>query len=285
MKVAYEYSELVEMIDSTLLKPFVSAEEIEQLCKDATEYGFKAVIVNPVHVKTCKKLLKDTKVKVGTVVGFPLGDDLTKIKLYEIKLAKKEGAEEIDAVMSLSAARAGDWKYIGKEIKKMVKKTKKNSVFKSKKKRVNRIFKVILETSYLSDEEIVKACQVCVEAGADFVKTGTGYAGNATPEHVALMLRAVKNQLSELSNKDDKKYCGVKASAGIRTYEQANALAEAGATRIGTSHAAEIAKEGKKFDRAAKSEAKAREKEAVEREKADDFTEEPVGAAAEKTDE
>jgi deoxyribose-phosphate aldolase len=225
----------MSMIDSTLLAPTATGEEIEKLCQDALKYGFKAVVVNPVHVKTCKKILKDTKVKVSTVAGFPLGEDLTKVKLYEVKRACKEGAEEIDVVLCISAAKAGNWKAVGQEIKKIVKAAKRR-----------RLVKVILEASYLTDEEIERACKICVEAGARFVKTGTGYAGDATTEHVALMSRAVKAQLSEMSNKNDLKRCEVKAAAGIRTYEQALALAEAGATRIGTSRAAEIAEEGAK---------------------------------------
>jgi deoxyribose-phosphate aldolase len=241
----------MSMIDSTLLKPTATAEEIEKLCQDALKYGFKAVVVNPIHVRTCKKILKDTKVKVATVAGFPLGEDLLKVKLFEVKRACKEGAEEIDAVMCVSAAKAGNWKAVEQEIKKIVRAAGK------------RLVKVILETSYLTDEEIERACQICVEAGARFVKTGTGYAGNATPEHVALMSRAVKAQLSEMSNKNDLKHCDVKAAAGIKTYEQALALAEAGAVRIGTSHAAEIAEEGAKTAKA-----KGREEKAAEEEKA-----------------
>jgi len=236
MKVAYDYEEIMNMIDSTLLKPVVLKEELEKLCSDAVKFGFKSVVVNPVHVKTCKKILKDTKVKVCTVAGFPLGEELSKVKLYQVKRACKAGAEEIDFVLSLSAAKAGDWKYVGKEVKKLVKAAKRK-----------RVVKVILEASYLTDEEIVKACQVCVEAGARFVKTGTGYAGNATPEQVMAMSRAVKAQLNEMSNKNDVKRCEIKAAAGIKTFDQAREMAEYGATRIGTSSAADIAEEGMKM--------------------------------------
>jgi deoxyribose-phosphate aldolase len=233
MKVSYDYRELMSMIDSTLLKPTATGEEIEKLCQDALKYGFKAVVVNPIHVKACKKILKDTKVKVSTVAGFPLGEDLTKVKLFEVKRACKEGAEEIDVVTRISAIKSGNWKVIEQEVKKIVKAAAKK-----------RLVKVILEASYLTDEEIERACQICVEAGARFVKTGTGYAGDATVSQVALMSRAVKAQLSEMSNKNDLKHCEVKAAAGIKTYAQALALAEAGATRIGTSRAVEIAEEG-----------------------------------------
>lgn len=250
MKVEYDYNELMSMIDSTLLKPVVTGEELQKLCEDALNYKFKAVVVNPLHVRACKKQLKDTTVKVCTVVGFPLGEELTKVKLYQTKRAVKEGADEIDVVICLSAVKKGDWKYIAGELGKIVRAVKKG-----------RLVKVILETSYLTEEEIVKACQICVEAGARFVKTGTGFAGHATPEHVALMLRSVKAQLAEMSNKNDMKHCEVKAASGIKTYEQARSLAEAGATRIGTSHAAEIAEEGAKSDRVEKREAKEREKE------------------------
>ena len=245
MKVAYEYNELVEMIDSTLLAPTATEEQLQKLCDDAVKNKFKAVVVNPIHVKFCKKRLKDTLVKVCTVAGFPLGEDLPKVKLYSVKKACKAGAEEIDVVMCISAAKAGRWADVAKEIKKIVKAATGK-----------RIVKVILETSYLTEEEIVKACQICVEAGARFVKTSSGFAKTddgrvigATTEHVALMWRAVDTQLKQMSNKDDVKRCQIKAAGGIKTYEQALALAEAGATRIGTSSAGEIAEEGRKFAR------------------------------------
>ena len=230
-RIVEKASEVLEKIDSTLLSPVAAAADVEKLCNDALTAGFKAVVVNPVNVAACKKLLKDSLVKVCTVVGFPLGEDLTKVKLFETKRALKAGADEIDMVMCISKAKAGEWNYVGKEIKKIAK------ICKVK------VLKVIIETCYLTETEIKQACHTAVMNGARFVKTSTGYGtAGAQLEQVALMNDEVEQVLKDNFKQDDAR-CLVKASGGIKTYEQAKAFVEAGAMRIGTSNAMEILEE------------------------------------------
>ncbi len=232
MKFSVEFAkEVTEKIDSTLLKPTAVSADIEKLCKDAVEYGFKAVCVNPINVPACKAALKDTPVKVCTVVGFPLGEELTKVKLFALKKALKAGADEIDMVMCISAAKMGRWDYVGKEIKKLARAAGKA------------VLKVIIEACYLTQDEIKTACEVAVKNGARFVKTSTGYGtSGAKAEDVTLIHNAVTATLK--TDKPDVLRCEVKAAGGIKTYEQAKAMVEAGATRIGTSNGVGIAIEG-----------------------------------------
>ncbi len=199
-------------IDHTLLKPESTPQDIEKLCLEAKEYDFASVCIQPCYVKMAYGLLKETDVKVCTVIGFPLGANTTEIKIQEACQAVEEGAEEIDMVINIGALKAGDTVYVTEEIRRI-----KEAVGEH-------ILKVIIETCLLTDEEKVLACQCAVNAGADFVKTSTGFSkGGATVEDVRLMKQTVGDR------------CRVKASGGIRTPEDFIAMIEAGAARIGTS--------------------------------------------------
>lgn len=205
------------LIDHTLLKPDAKQEEIEKLCAEAIKYHFMSVCVNPCNVNLCAKLLKGSDVKVCTVNGFPLGANISKTKIEETKYCLENGASEIDMVINIGRLKDKDYDYVENEIREIKNVCKDN------------ILKVILETCLLSDEEIVKACQLSQNAGADFVKTSTGFSkGGATTHAVKLMRETVKDAL------------GVKASGGIHSYEEAMAMVEAGANRIGASSGIKI---------------------------------------------
>ena len=204
-------------IDHTLLKPDCSDEQIEKLCLEAKEYDFASVCVNPGYIKKCFELLKDTNVKVCTVVGFPLGATTTKSKVSETLEAIENGATEIDMVINVSRLKCKDNDYVRNEIAELKKACGKN------------ILKVIIETCLLTDEEKVRVCKLAVEAGADFVKTSTGFStGGATYEDVKLMADTVKGK------------CLVKASGGIRDTASFLKMIEAGASRIGASAGIQI---------------------------------------------
>ena len=199
-------------IDHTLLKPESTPQDIEKICLEAKEYDFASVCIQPCYVKMAYGLLKDTDVKVCTVIGFPLGANTTETKIREACQAVEEGAEEIDMVINIGALKAGDTVYVTEEIRRI-----KEAIG-------DLVLKVIIETCLLTDEEKVLACQCAVNAGADFVKTSTGFSkGGATVADVRLMKQTVGDR------------CQVKASGGIRTPEDFEAMVEAGATRIGTS--------------------------------------------------
>lgn len=205
------------LIDHTLLKPDAKQEEIEKICAEAIKYHFMSVCVNPCNVNLCAKLLKGSDVKVCTVIGFPLGANISKTKIEETKYCLENGASEIDMVINIGRLKDKDYDYVENEIREIKNVCKDN------------ILKVILETCLLSDEEIVKACQLSQNAGADFVKTSTGFSkGGATTHAVKLMRETVKDAL------------GVKASGGIHSYEEAMAMVEAGANRIGASSGIKI---------------------------------------------
>ncbi len=211
---------LAKMIDSTNVKATATKKDIEKLCKEAIQYGFKCVVVNPIYVKLAAKLLKDTEVKVCSTVGFPLGVSLTEIKALEAVKAVEDGAEELDMVINPNAMKNGDYDYVKSDIA---------AVVETKQLSNDIIIKVIIETAYLTKDEIITACKLVKEAGADFVKTSTGLFGKgATVEDVKLMRQTVGQQM------------GVKAAGGIRTYADALAMIEAGANRIGTSTAKAI---------------------------------------------
>lgn len=204
-------------IDHTLLKPDCTDEQIEKLCLEAKEYDFASVCVNPGYIKKCYELLKDTNVKVCTVVGFPLGATTTKSKVSETLEAIENGATEIDMVINVSRLKCKDNDYVRNEIAEL------------KKACGNNILKVIIETCLLTDEEKVRVCKLAVEAGADFVKTSTGFStGGATYEDVKLMADTVKGK------------CLVKASGGIRDTASFLKMIEAGASRIGASAGIQI---------------------------------------------
>ena len=203
---------IAAMIDHTLLKPEATPAQIEKLCTEAAEYHFASVCVNPVYIPLAARLLKGTGVKVCCVVGFPLGAIAPEQKAAEAASCAAMGAEELDMVIHVGAAKAGDWALVQRDIEGVVKAAAGHTV------------KVIIETCLLTDEEKVKACEAAKAAGAHFVKTSTGFStGGATTHDIALMRKTVGPEM------------GVKASGGIRDYETAMAMIEAGANRIGAS--------------------------------------------------
>jgi deoxyribose-phosphate aldolase len=221
--------DITAFIDHTLLKPEATPAEIEKLCKEAKEYRFAAVCVNPPYVKQCAELLRGTAVAVAAVVGFPLGAHTTETKVFETQQAIADGATEIDMVINIGALKAKQFDLVRADIR---------AVCDAAHAR-NAIVKVIIEAALLTDEEKVRACELAREAGADFVKTSTGFGpGGATVHDVALMARAVGGEL------------GVKAAGGIRTYEQAEAMIQAGATRIGASAGVKIVAEAREKTKA-----------------------------------
>lgn len=208
-----------QMIDHTLLKPEAKREELKNLCREAIEYKFKAVCVNPYHVAYCKDLLKESEVRVATVIGFPLGANTKEVKAFETKDAILNGADEIDMVINIGALKDKDYDLVRDDIKAVVDAAKDKA-----------IVKVIIETCLLNEEEKKMACQLAMEADADFVKTSTGFStGGATLEDVALMKSVVGDRLE------------VKASGGVRDISTAKAMIDAGATRLGTSSGVKIA--------------------------------------------
>lgn len=210
---------IASMIDHTLLKPDATPDQIAQLCYEARKYGFASVCINPGHVKLCADLLRGSPVKVCTVIGFPLGATSPESKVYETETALRDGATEIDMVINIGALKGGDYTWVARDIRSVVETGHAAGA----------IVKVIIETSLLTDEEKVKACLLAKEAGADFVKTSTGFAGGgATVEDVTLMRRTVGPQM------------GVKASGGVHNFEEAREMVEAGATRIGASAGVKI---------------------------------------------
>ena len=214
-----EQEKLAHIMDHTLLKADATVSQIEKLCQEAKEYGFASVCVNPCHVKLAAELLKGTNVNVCTVIGFPLGANTTATKVYEAKLAEEEGAKELDMVISVGALKAKNYDYVEKEIAAIVQNT-------------HSLVKVIIETCYLTDEEKVKACELAKKAGADYVKTSTGFgSGGAKVEDIALMRKTVGDSM------------GVKASGGIRDKKTAEAMVQAGASRLGVSASVKIVTE------------------------------------------
>ncbi len=203
---------IAAMLDHTLLKPEATPAQVEKLCAEAAEYHFASVCVNPVYIPLAARLLKGTGVKVCCVVGFPLGAIAPEQKAAEAASCAAMGAEELDMVIHVGAAKVGDWALVQRDIEGVVKAAAGHTV------------KVIIETCLLTDEEKVKACEAAKAAGAHFVKTSTGFStGGATTHDIALMRKTVGPEM------------GVKASGGIRDYETAMAMIEAGANRIGAS--------------------------------------------------
>ncbi|MBO8177623.1 deoxyribose-phosphate aldolase [Aeribacillus pallidus] len=210
--------EIARMIDHTLLKPETTKEQIEKLCNEAKEYNFASVCVNPTWVKYASELLQGTEVKVCTVIGFPLGANTPETKAFETKNAIENGAEEVDMVINIGALKSGNYDLVEEDIRAVVEAAKGKA-----------LTKVIIETSLLTEEEKVKACELSVKAGADYVKTSTGFStGGATVEDVALMRKTVGPDI------------GVKASGGVRSADDAEKMIEAGATRIGASSGVKI---------------------------------------------
>ena len=206
-----------QLIDHTLLKQDATPEQILKLCEEAKEHDFMSVCVNPAYVPLAAEALKGSDVKVCTVIGFPLGMNLTRTKVEEAELCIKQGADEIDMVINVGMLKAGNDDYVEAEIAEL------------KAVAGKRVLKVIIETCLLTDEEKVRACRLSKNAGADFVKTSTGFStGGATVHDVKLMRETVGPDM------------GVKASGGVRTHEDLLAMVEAGASRIGTSNGVKI---------------------------------------------
>ena len=204
-------------IDHTILKPFAGEKEIKKLCDEAIAMNSASVCINPCNVALARRLLEGTDIEVCTVIGFPLGQNTTAIKAAETEQAYNDGCQEFDMVINVGALHDKRYEYVKNDIEAVVKAAKGRTV------------KVIIETYYLSDEEKVMACKLATQAGAHFVKTCTGFnEGIATVDDIKLMKASVGEGVL------------VKASSGIRTYEQAKALIEAGASRLGTSSGAAI---------------------------------------------
>jgi deoxyribose-phosphate aldolase len=218
--LAISRAQLAKLIDSTLVKVTATKGEVERLCREAVQYGFGCVVVNPVYVRLASSILRGTDVRVGSTVGFPFGVSLLDVKALEAARAVEDGACELDMVMNLSAFKSGDYELVKRDIE---------AVTALKRRFSGLIVKVIIETPLLTSEEKVMACKIVKEAGADFVKTSTGlFGGGATVEDVKLMRQVVGKDF------------GVKAAGGIRTYADAVAMIEAGANRIGTSTAVAV---------------------------------------------
>ena len=210
---------VASMIDHTLLKPEATPSDIKKLCGEAREYHFASVCINPVYVSLSSKLLRGSGVKVCTVIGFPLGANTTEVKLFEAEQAIDNGAEEVDMVVNIGHLKEGNYDYVENDIKQVVQTAH----------RKNALVKVIIEAALLTDKEKVVACLICKKAGADFVKTSTGFSkGGATVGDVALMKYVVGSKI------------GVKAAGGIRSKEDAEAMIASGADRIGASASVKI---------------------------------------------
>lgn len=211
---------IAEYIEHTLLKPDATKEELAKVLQEAKEHNFLGVCVNPINVKIAKEYLKDTKVKVVTVIGFPLGASLTEVKVFETQKAIEDGADEIDMVIAIQAVKNKEWDYVMRDISEVKKACGSN------------VLKVILETDLLDESEIIKSCEIAIQAKADFVKTSTGFVKNgvgAKVEDVKLM--------HEIVNPHGLR---VKASGGIRDKEKALKLINVGASRLGTSSGVEL---------------------------------------------
>ncbi len=212
---------IAQLVDHTLLKPEATSAQIEQLCQEAVSFGFATIFVNPFWVRFCHQLLKNSKVKVGSVVGFPLGATTSTIKIFETEQELKDGATEIDMVMNMGAFKEKNFQLIEKEIKAIKEICGEKA-----------ILKVIIEAGLLTDQEKKQAALLVKNSGADFVKTNTGLGtGGATVEDVKLLRETVGPDF------------GVKASGGIRDYQTVLKLLEAGANRIGTSASVKIMQE------------------------------------------
>ncbi|WP_430883024.1 deoxyribose-phosphate aldolase [Fusibacter sp. JL216-2] len=209
---------LAKYIDHTILKPQTTEEQVKTVCAEAREHGFFSVCVNPCYVSLVKEELEGSETKVCSVISFPLGANIPEVKAFEATKAIADGADEIDMVINIGALKDGKFDYVREDIKAVVEACKGKA-----------LLKVIIEACLLTDEEKVKACQLAKEAGADYVKTSTGFStGGATAEDIALMRKTVGPEL------------GVKASGGVRDFEGAKKMIDAGASRIGASSSVAI---------------------------------------------
>ncbi|MBI4618038.1 MAG: deoxyribose-phosphate aldolase [Planctomycetes bacterium] len=205
--------DLARMIDHTLLKPDATRDDHVRLCEEAAHYGFWSVCIHPAYVAFCRDLLTGKPVRICTVIGFPLGANTPEVKAFEAEIAQRDGATELDMVMNVGALKSKELAYVESDMRAVVSARHPGS-----------LVKVILETSLLADEEIVRACEIARRVGADFVKTSTGFAsGGATATAVALMRRVVGGEM------------GVKASGGVKDASRAELMLRSGADRIGAS--------------------------------------------------
>ena len=215
---------IAHMIDHTLLKPDATQDQIAQLCYEARKYGFATVCVNPTYVRLCAQLLKGSTVGICTVVGFPLGATPPEVKAYEAQRALDDGATEVDMVINIGALKSKDYALVERDIGTLARTSHAGGS----------LLKVIIEAALLNDEEKVKACELAKAAGADYVKTSTGFGpGGATAHDVELMRRTVGPEM------------GIKAAGGIRNLEDAQTMVAAGATRIGASAGVKIVQQAK----------------------------------------
>ncbi|MBD2776621.1 deoxyribose-phosphate aldolase [Iningainema tapete] len=225
MAADYPDIDIAPFIDHALLVPTATADQVEQWCEEADRFHFAAVCVYPVHVKQAAELLQRKQPKVCTVIGFPSGATTSTVKLYEAQQAVENGATELDVVINLGWLKAGKTEQVHREIAEICEET-------------GQTVKVILETTLLTDEEKRLAAELCMDAGAAFIKTSTGWNGGATVADVRLLKEVVRERI------------GIKASGGIRTVEQALDLILAGATKLGTSRGIDLLKERDTLDQA-----------------------------------
>lgn len=213
MNKQMEISRIAKVIDYSLLRPEATVDDIRRHCEEAIRYGVYSVCINPSFINLAKEALRGSDIKVTTVIGFPLGMTLSKVKVYEAIEAVLMGADELDIVMNIGMARSGNWDYVRGELSEIICATKGIT------------HKIIIESCFLSDEEKIKAAQTVIEVGGEFVKTSTGFGPKgAVAEDVRLLRSAIGDR------------CGIKAAGGIKTLSQVIELIDAGATRIGTSH-------------------------------------------------
>ena len=213
-------NKVANMIDHTILKAFATTEDVKAICKEAKEHNFFSVCINPTHIELVKKELEGSNVKVCTVIGFPLGANTPEVKAFETKDAIAKGADEVDMVINIGALKDKNYDLVLRDIKAVVDAADKKA-----------LVKVIIETCYLTDEEKKIACELSVKAGTDFVKTSTGFGtGGSTPQDIKLMRDVVGREI------------GVKASGGVRNLNDAKAVINAGASRIGASASVAIVK-------------------------------------------
>lgn len=211
---------IAKIIDHTILKAFATENDVKQICKEAKEYNFFSVCINPANIELAKKELEGSNVKVCTVIGFPLGANTSEVKAFETKDSINKGADEVDMVINIGALKDKKYDYVLNDIKAVVDAANKKA-----------LVKVIIETCYLNDEEKKIACELSVKAGADYVKTSTGFGtGGSTPQDIKLMRDIVGPSI------------GVKASGGVRNQNDAKAVMEAGCSRIGASASIAISK-------------------------------------------
>lgn len=216
--MAMKPRDLAKLIDHTLLTATANVEDVKRICQEALKYKFAAVCVNPIFVPMCARLLKDSSIKVAAAIAFPLGTSTTEAKAFQTRQVMREGAQEIDVVMNLSALKSRAYDLVREDIKAVVMATRATALAGGV------MVKAIIETGYLNDQELAKACSLAVDGGAEFIKTATGFGPkDVLLERISIMRKAIGREI------------GIAASGGIDTFEEAVGLLDAGANRIGTS--------------------------------------------------